>query len=1011
VKTILVLAANPKNTPPLRLEQEIREIDDGLKRAQKRESFTLEQKLAARPVDVRRAMLDYKPSIVHFCGHGSGEEGIAFEDEDGKAKLVRADTLAEFFELFANELECVVLNACYSEIQAEAIAKHIPYVIGMNKAIGDTTAIEFSVAFYDALGAGESIDFAYKLACNAIRWTGLPEHLTPSFKFSPKIIAEKNLQSVNPHIATMNLPEMKFFPYKVFISYSRKDKDFAQKLALDLQGLNIGVWLDLWEITVGDSLLERIEQGISDADYVAVILSKHSVESKWVKEELRIALMKTLEGGQKIVLPILVEECEIPVFLTHRVYADFRDYPTGFEALLRVFYPHRDLERETKVLLESARDAGYLVPDFVWNNSLIAIQARLVPINEINLSILYWCAMEYWFEDNLESGRTQLTKWEQFDFMLGMAARMYHSERFMIRRRFFSEMENSAFDWKILCESDRTIQKTAFFLQGVDGDDFKFTHQSAIDFAIAVVLALGLNILRPELRQRISKTCAFEYSFSSILDRKQLPITILSFLAQLTSQDCTNVILDMLNKSSYERDYRSANLIALLRNFRSNDFSNLDFSGSRLIGADFSSINLSGSSMRHCILSQSNFAGAILDNGDWTGANISGIVGIDTKIKSLTNTPDGRYVAVGTDSGATYVYDTVKKMTHNISTRQQCDVLSMAIDTTSQRLFSASFDGSVKVTKIGRWEQIDTIFEWKNIVWQNAFFWHLIPDPSHNLFGVSEIMNDYIYMLRQKYSGAVTGIDISTDKKSIAVATYGGVLVLINLITHDLEVLSGPKYDHRGKAHYDSIWKIRFAGYKDLLASAGGPGETGVKLWDLGRRVYLGSLFPTEYCGNIRDFAFITRDDELVAGTEKGILYKWRTNNSRPISCIQAHNSEILSLSFSDVTNMLATSGKDGTVRIWDSETLTEMKVLKKHSGQVWGISHAVNGKILFSAGDDGKLFIWNADPQDNDFGNCIDTITLGVSAKGLIVSDLRAEDSYELASTKGILLRLGAIE
>ena len=62
-KTILVLAANPKNTPPLRLDQEVREIDNGLERAQKREEFILKQKLAARPVDVRRAMLDYKPNI------------------------------------------------------------------------------------------------------------------------------------------------------------------------------------------------------------------------------------------------------------------------------------------------------------------------------------------------------------------------------------------------------------------------------------------------------------------------------------------------------------------------------------------------------------------------------------------------------------------------------------------------------------------------------------------------------------------------------------------------------------------------------------------------------------------------------------------------------------------------------------------------------------------------------------------------------------------------------------
>jgi hypothetical protein len=123
-------------------------------------------------------MLDYRPDIVHFCGHGLWEEGVVVEDEGGQVKLVEADALAGFFELFSDKVECVVLNACYSEVQAEAIARHIPYVIGMKNAISDAAAIEFAVAFYDALGAGRTIEFAYNLACNATRWEKKPENLT-----------------------------------------------------------------------------------------------------------------------------------------------------------------------------------------------------------------------------------------------------------------------------------------------------------------------------------------------------------------------------------------------------------------------------------------------------------------------------------------------------------------------------------------------------------------------------------------------------------------------------------------------------------------------------------------------------------------------------------------------------------------------------------------------------------------------------------------------------------------
>jgi predicted transcriptional regulator len=190
-KTILILAANPKDMPRLRLEQEVSQIDKGLERARRREEFILKQKWATQPIDVRRAMLDFKPNIVHFCGHGGGEKGIAFEDETGHAKLVNAEALEGFFELFADKVECVVLNACYSEIQAEAIAHHINYVVGMSQSIKDAAAIEFAVAFYDALGAGESIEFAYKLACNAIQWTGIPGHLIPKLTAKQKGIRKR----------------------------------------------------------------------------------------------------------------------------------------------------------------------------------------------------------------------------------------------------------------------------------------------------------------------------------------------------------------------------------------------------------------------------------------------------------------------------------------------------------------------------------------------------------------------------------------------------------------------------------------------------------------------------------------------------------------------------------------------------------------------------------------------------------------------------------------------------
>lgn len=185
-KVILFLAANPLNTDRLRLDEEIREIDEGLRRAKHREQYELVQKWAVRPDTLRRALLDCSPHIVHFSGHGAGPKGLVFEDNYGLAQPVTAKALSHLFELFP-QIECVLLNACYSETQARAILKHVPYVIGMSQSIGDRAAILFATSFYDGLGAGRKVDFAYKLACSALEFENNSEYLTPILKTNQKL--------------------------------------------------------------------------------------------------------------------------------------------------------------------------------------------------------------------------------------------------------------------------------------------------------------------------------------------------------------------------------------------------------------------------------------------------------------------------------------------------------------------------------------------------------------------------------------------------------------------------------------------------------------------------------------------------------------------------------------------------------------------------------------------------------------------------------------------------------
>jgi hypothetical protein len=122
----------------------------------------------------------------------------------------------------------------------------------------------------------------------------------------------------------------------VFISYSSKDKSFVERLSNKLVENRVGVWLDKWEMKPGDSLIDKIQSGLEDSSYLLVVLSNNYVESEWCKKEQNAGLIKEINSKQVVVIPILLEDCTIPIFLQEKVYADFRDdFDMGFTELFR----------------------------------------------------------------------------------------------------------------------------------------------------------------------------------------------------------------------------------------------------------------------------------------------------------------------------------------------------------------------------------------------------------------------------------------------------------------------------------------------------------------------------------------------------------------------------------------------------------------------------------------------------------------------------------------------------
>lgn len=121
----------------------------------------------------------------------------------------------------------------------------------------------------------------------------------------------------------------------IFISYSHTDKPKVDLLAAHMVKRNATVWVDTWELNVGDSIIQRIQDAITESDALLVVLSNASVESEWCKKELSTGLIRELDEKRVIVLPVLLEDCQIPLFLKDKMYADLRtDFESGLSSIM-----------------------------------------------------------------------------------------------------------------------------------------------------------------------------------------------------------------------------------------------------------------------------------------------------------------------------------------------------------------------------------------------------------------------------------------------------------------------------------------------------------------------------------------------------------------------------------------------------------------------------------------------------------------------------------------------------
>lgn len=177
--TVLFFASNPRDQLQLQLDEEVRSIQDMIRKSKHRDAVKLESMWAVRPSDILQGLNEYLPTIVHFSGHGSSENELVLLDNSGNTKLVSLNAIVQVMASSVDSIKLVFFNTCFSFNQANEVTKYVDAAIGMNTSISDEAAKIFSSQFYSSIGFGLSVKKSFEQAKGMLMIEGIEEENTP----------------------------------------------------------------------------------------------------------------------------------------------------------------------------------------------------------------------------------------------------------------------------------------------------------------------------------------------------------------------------------------------------------------------------------------------------------------------------------------------------------------------------------------------------------------------------------------------------------------------------------------------------------------------------------------------------------------------------------------------------------------------------------------------------------------------------------------------------------------
>lgn len=196
--TVLFMAANPNDTQPLMLDEEVRAIQNNIRLSDYRDSIQFESRWAVRSGDIIQAINETTPTIIHFSGHGAESGDLVLLKPDGKKEFVAKEAITAAISTVSDTVRLVVFNTCFSAAQAVSVVQNIEAAIGMSDSVQDDTAITFAAQLYSSIGFGHSLEKSYRQAIAAIMLAGIPQNDVPQL-FLRDGIDPNEVVLVNPN--------------------------------------------------------------------------------------------------------------------------------------------------------------------------------------------------------------------------------------------------------------------------------------------------------------------------------------------------------------------------------------------------------------------------------------------------------------------------------------------------------------------------------------------------------------------------------------------------------------------------------------------------------------------------------------------------------------------------------------------------------------------------------------------------------------------------------------------